>query len=114
MSFLSSGSKNRQSLIATCFIQISSLPSSILKMEATCSSETSADFLRAVRHYILKDINLHKVQRSSKLLMVLASTVILVSGPVGTHALIYVRFKTIFVFENGASSLTRGRVGLSE
>jgi hypothetical protein len=37
----------------------------------------------------------------------------LVSGLVGTHDQILVRSKTVFVFRNGASSSTRGWVGLS-
>jgi hypothetical protein len=47
-----------------------------------------------------------------KLLLVLARRVFLAfSGPVGTHGLIFVRSKTIYLCGNGASSSTRGGVG---
>jgi hypothetical protein len=39
--------------LATCFMLVSYLAySSTLKMEATCSSETSVDFQRITRRYI--------------------------------------------------------------
>jgi hypothetical protein len=36
--------------------------SSILKMEATCSSETSLEFQRTTQHYITEDRTLHNCQ----------------------------------------------------
>jgi hypothetical protein len=49
--------------------------------------------------------------RSSKLLLVLASVVVL---GFGSRDLIFVLSKTVYVFENGASSSTRGEVDISE
>jgi hypothetical protein len=51
---------------------------------------------------------------SNKLLLVSPAQSFLVSGPVGTHDLIYVRSKTVYVFVNGVSFSTRGGVGVSE
>jgi hypothetical protein len=49
------------SLLATCFTLVSCLAySSTMKMEATCSSETSVDFQRTTRHYIPEDKTLLK------------------------------------------------------
>jgi hypothetical protein len=45
--------------------------------------------------------------------LVLASTVVLISDPVGTHDQIFVRPKTIYVPGNRAFSWKRGGVGLS-
>jgi hypothetical protein len=42
-----------------CFMLVSCLAySSIMKMEAKCSSETSVDFQRTTRRYITEDITL--------------------------------------------------------
>jgi hypothetical protein len=62
MSPPSSGSKNKLSrpLLAACFMPISCLAySSILKMEATCSSRTLVDFEWAARHCIPEDRTFH-------------------------------------------------------
>jgi hypothetical protein len=49
--------------LSPSFVLIScSAYSSILKMEATCSSENSVDFQRTTRCYIPKDMNLHVFQ----------------------------------------------------
>jgi hypothetical protein len=60
----SSRSKKKRSKkpakLATCFMLVSSLAySSALKMEATCSSETSVDFQRTMRSYIPEGRTLH-------------------------------------------------------
>jgi hypothetical protein len=47
------------SLLATCFTLFSYMASSILKMEATCSSEMSVDFQQITWHCIPDDRNLH-------------------------------------------------------
>jgi hypothetical protein len=52
--------------------------------------------------------------KSSKFLLVLASTVFLVSGPVGILKLIYIRFMAVYVFENGVSSSPSGGVCFCE
>jgi hypothetical protein len=47
-------------LLATCFMLVSYLPySSILKMEATCSSKRSVDFQRTTRRCIPEDGTVH-------------------------------------------------------
>jgi hypothetical protein len=49
--------------IATCFMLVSCLAySSNLRMKATCSSKTSADFQRTTRRYIPEDRTLHNHQ----------------------------------------------------
>jgi hypothetical protein len=49
-----------RTLFVTCFMLVSCLAySSALKMEATCSSETSVDFHRNTRRYISEDITIH-------------------------------------------------------
>jgi hypothetical protein len=51
---------NANRLLATCFMLISCLAySSALRIEATGSSETSADFQQSTRRYILEDRTLH-------------------------------------------------------
>jgi hypothetical protein len=52
--------------------------------------------------------------QSTKLLLVISSTVALSFKPSRTHILICLRSKTVYVFGNGVSSSTRGRVCLSE
>jgi hypothetical protein len=50
----------RREVLATCFTLVSCLAySSTLKMEVTCSSETSVDFQRTTQRYIPKDRNIH-------------------------------------------------------
>jgi hypothetical protein len=44
-----------RAVLVTCFPLDSCLASSILKMEATCSSETSVEFQRTTRHCIPED-----------------------------------------------------------
>jgi hypothetical protein len=57
---ISQAIKQRESLFATCFTLVSCLSySSTLKMEVTCSSETSVDFRRTTRRYIPEDRALH-------------------------------------------------------
>jgi hypothetical protein len=52
-----------QSMLATCFMIDSCLAySAILKIVATYSSETSVDFKRTIRRYILKDRILHDLR----------------------------------------------------
>jgi hypothetical protein len=52
-------------LLATCFMLVSfSAYSSTLKMEATCSSETPADFQLTTWHYISEDRTLQDTPSS--------------------------------------------------
>jgi hypothetical protein len=52
--------RNMSLFFSACFMLVLCLAhSSTLKMEATCSSETSADFRRSTRHYIPEDSNIH-------------------------------------------------------
>jgi hypothetical protein len=47
-------------VLSTCFMLVSRLSySSILKMVATCSSETSVDFQRTTQRYIPEDRTVH-------------------------------------------------------
>jgi hypothetical protein len=51
-------------LVSISFTQVSCLAySSILKMEATCYSETSSDFQRTAGHYITEDRALQIIYR---------------------------------------------------
>jgi hypothetical protein len=55
-------SKNKVALFATCFTVASCLTySSILKMEATCSSETSVDFQLTTRRSVPEDKTFLKI-----------------------------------------------------
>jgi hypothetical protein len=51
--------------LSPAFTLVSYSASSTLKMEATCSSETSADFQRTTRRYIPQDNTLHEIKCST-------------------------------------------------
>jgi hypothetical protein len=58
--YSSIGTTIREALLATCFTLVPYLASSsTLKMEVTCSSETSVDFHRTTRLYTPGDTTLH-------------------------------------------------------
>jgi hypothetical protein len=96
-------------LLTSCFMLVSCLSfSSILKMEATCSSETSVDFQRNTRRCISENRTLHNYCRENLRFYVLSLCIIIT---------FLVRFRVIyvvcwFIFSGTNSNLWTARVCL--